>query len=379
VLLAYVGGAFFAVWSGGVLSAALLHGWIGLLPWAIYSVAAYVLGKHYERSWRTWDAAVGADEHGLYLDGRLTLTRRALRHGHLMTEGSRVFLRLHRRAPFAAPYDIEVADEGEARRLLADLRLDPQTSISEFELDWGSERRAKLVRPMRIVLSVLAMLIPVGLLRPLGEYVAVPLFFAGALLSLYFMASNVAQVTVGADGIHVKRTFSRARFIAYADVREVRLWERTLVVELNDDSKLMLHRDEEGLAHEKRIREALAQHRARNVNAAAAVNRGGRTTSEWLEATSDRRPTYRAAHVPDEELWNIVEDAAASPTERAGAALALRKELDDAGRNRLRIAAGACAEKKLRVALESVAENASDEDLEDVLEPLQDRAARRLS
>jgi hypothetical protein len=139
----------------------------------------------------------------------------------------------------------------------------------------------------------------------------------------------------------------------------------------------MLHRDEEGPALEKRIREALALHRARNVNAAAAVNRGGRTTSEWLEATSERRPTYREAHVPDEELWNIVEDAAASPTERAGAALALRRELDDAGRHRLRIAAGACAEKKLRVALESVAENASDQDLEDILEPLEDRAVRK--
>lgn len=364
--------------TGNLIGLGYWRAWFVFSIALAYAALAYVGVKLYERTRQTFEAAVRADKHGLYLDGRLVLTRRAIRHGNLMVEGERLFLRLHRRAPFAAPYDIEVADEAEARRLLADLRLDAQTSVSEFELRIGTRRRAKLRGALRVAAVVASMIGAVSVMQPFGERAAFVCMILASLLGSYFMSSNVVEVAVGADGLHVKRVIGRARFIAYADLRDVRLEGQDVHLELADGTSLALHRDEEGQALEQRIREALSLHRARNVNAAAAVNRGGRTTAAWLRDTKERGATYRRAVVPDDELWSIVEDAAASPTERAGAALALRAELDEKGQDRLRIAAGACAEKKLRVALESVAERADDEALEEVLEPLEDRRSQRV-
>ena len=88
--------------------------------------------------------------------------------------------------------------------------------------------------------------------------------------------------------------------------------------------------------------------------AAHAVARNGRSIAEWIAnaaRTSERSATYRAPIVPHDDLWRIVEDAAASPIARAGAALALRADLGAEGRARLRVAADTCAENKLRVAL----------------------------
>jgi hypothetical protein len=81
-------------------------------------------------------------------------------------------------------------------------------------------------------------------------------------------------------------------------------------------------------------------------------------------------PGYRRAAVPSASLWQIVEDPTAEPPIRAGAAVALVQALDEPGRQRLRVAAQACAAPKLRVALELVAEEAElDESrLEDALE-----------
>jgi hypothetical protein len=84
--------------------------------------------------------------------------------------------------------------------------------------------------------------------------------------------------------------------------------------------------------------------------------------------------------VPAEVLLAVVENESAAPDARAGAAVALRRtSADPASRERIRIAAQACAEPKLRVALESVARGAPDEDLVgplDALEPPARRASR---
>jgi hypothetical protein len=63
--------------------------------------------------------------------------------------------------------------------------------------------------------------------------------------------------------------------------------------------------------------------------------------------------SYRRATVSDEALWRVVQDASLDARMRAGAAVALRKVLDDAGRQRLRLVAGSTASPRLRVALEA--------------------------
>src|SRR5262249_20710300 len=85
------------------------------------------------------------------------------------------------------------------------------------------------------------------------------------------------------------------------------------------------------------------------------------------ELKSDRG--YRQSAIRDEELWRVVEDPRAPQDARAGAALLLRRSLDDAGRARVRIAADAAAAPKLRVALDAAAAG-SDEAIESALADL---------
>ena len=92
----------------------------------------------------------------------------------------------------------------------------------------------------------------------------------------------------------------------------------------------------------------------------------------WLSDVKDLAAarTYRETRLDEDRLWRMVDDPTASPATRAGAALALSAAIDDPSRARLRVAAEACVEPKLRIALLRVAEGASDAELEEALAPL---------
>jgi hypothetical protein len=79
--------------------------------------------------------------------------------------------------------------------------------------------------------------------------------------------------------------------------------------------------------------------------------------------------SYRRAVVSDETLWRVVDDASLDARMRAGAAVALRKVLDEAGRARLRVVAESTASPRLRVALRA-ASNAEEKGLAESLEDL---------
>lgn len=349
---------------------------LALIPLAVYWFGLQGLWNLYQGTWSTREGAVTSDANGVSIDGVRVLKRTSLRHGHIVKDGERLFLRLHRRAPFAAPYEFEVESENEARKLLADLRLDAQTSVSEFELRWRTERWAKTWGRAQKVLLVFGFVPALFALPMFGDKIGLAVWASYSLFASLGLTSGVTRVSVGADGLRLKRTLTRERFLSFAEVSDAKVDGKDLHLTLTDGTKMALHLDEEGPTLGERIREALTHYRARNANAATVVARGDRSTAEWIKDAKtirERDVSYRQAAVPDEQLWSIVEDASASPTERAGAALALRAELDGDGRTRLRIAAGACAEKKLRVALETMTKDADDSDLEEVLEPLEDR------
>ncbi len=84
------------------------------------------------------------------------------------------------------------------------------------------------------------------------------------------------------------------------------------------------------------------------------VGERGSRTRDWVKALrtlAQQQPGYRTSAVPQEGLWRIVESPHADRDARTGAAVALAPSLDAAGRQRLRDAATACAEPRLRVAL----------------------------
>ncbi len=69
---------------------------------------------------------------------------------------------------------------------------------------------------------------------------------------------------------------------------------------------------------------------------------------------------FRGAAVPDDELYEILQDPAAPLGRRVGAALVLRRRDGDA-RARIRVAAETSVEPRIRVALEAAADDDIDE------------------
>jgi hypothetical protein len=122
-----------------------------------------------------------------------------------------------------------------------------------------------------------------------------------------------------------------------------------------------------------RVEERLSQlaHAEAAGHAAVLVAPGGRSVQEWSKALGAvggaDAGDYRSAAVPPSELWRIVLDPSSVAGVRAGAAVALRRSLDDEGRARMRVAADESASPKIRVMLEAVASGAEERAIEEAL------------
>jgi hypothetical protein len=179
------------------------------------------------------------------------------------------------------------------------------------------------------------------------------------------------EITVGLDGITAKRR-GDARVIRFADVVNVRATQTELIVELKDGrtETLLADPDDPALraAIESRIAAAREAARGQATDAAplaALLDRAGRSLSEWRAAVArvlTAATGFRDAQITAEDMAAVVEDPTASAEQRLAAAVALGATGDSEHRARVRVAADACAVPKLRVALESAAAGAGDDD-----------------
>lgn len=231
----------------------------------------------------------------------------------------------------------------------------------------------------------------------------------GGLVIVFWGAAQAAQwflgprlgVAVGADGVLV-----RGRFIPYSRILSVEhachrehdadtgrtflLW--IVALEMVGGERVVLRTGtSEGtrnaavadLAHA--VEEARSAWIAgtRGAGAGSDILSGGeRSPAEWVRALrgagSASGGVYRAVNADVEEMSRLLDDSRAAPSARAAAAIALGACGDGTAARRLRLAAGAMANPRLRVALERIAEGGDDgeiaEALEEVLEA--DRGAR---
>jgi hypothetical protein len=334
--------------------------WASILVPLFYMTGIYGLARAWLGNWRSLRGHVRADENGLFLDGKRVVARKRLLHGYVHIDGATQFLRLARRSLLTPrPIDIEITDESQANELLAAMRLDAKTSVGEYAMLHG-HRRTALVKESAVVGVMLALLTGffLGLLHPSTPFqvtITTGIGFAVSTLSvLLYGISQAIRLSVGADGILLWRWPGSRRFISFADIREVTAEGRDFTIILRDDTKLAVHQGSDFAENERdnsalvgRIRAALAAYR--ETPAAPRIS--------GIDVTSDKRASYRTTALPEDQLWRIVEDPSAPASERTAAAGALRLELDDSGRQRLRVAAGASASKELRVALEELAED----------------------
>ena len=95
--------------------------------------------------------------------------------------------------------------------------------------------------------------------------------------------------------------------------------------------------------------------------AVLALPRGERSVDAWLkELRGAHGGGYRDLAMSDEQLFDILEDAAAGDAVRAAAAVCLAARKDDEVTQKLRVAADDVAAPKLRVALDATLEEDDD-------------------
>jgi len=181
----------------------------------------------------------------------------------------------------------------------------------------------------------------------------------GTWLSVRALSSTT--VMIGNDGLWLKRTLWRRRFVPFEQLDD--MWRAEKSVWLTTGSSRIRLRCVNGLAAEALIDRVERARDAREEAAGAAdldeLDRAGRSLREWrqhLTQLLERGSRYRTRALQRDDVLRVAEDPAASPERRVGAAFALAACADDAERKRLRIAAESCAHRPLRIALQSATE-----------------------
>ncbi len=348
-------------------------------------------------------ARVRADREGVWANGELLVPSEAIADGFFQPRfardlgrasslGSSVRL-VDRRGRIL--FEAE-AEEREALDMLAALGLDPGSKRAEFT--GSSPMYSTLGRNLLFVFGTTAATLLVAItLASMGIKAAGPLF-PMLMVPVVLAGLLPSKIAIGVDGVLV-RWFWQKKFIPMSQIAHLAPeGERTIKITLVDGrqevlytsvrrrnnldaeegSSAWLHRD----AVLARMREALATFRARGPTAqiSALVGKGTRTRGEWLDALGKLREAeggYRDTVVRDEDLWSVVEDPSAPEDARAGAAMLLRRSLDEEGKARVRVAASAAASPRLRVALDATACEEDDSAVRSALEELADEDEER--
>jgi hypothetical protein len=332
-------------------------------------------------------ARVRADARGLFLDGKLAIGAPRVRAGWVQPRPHGPPI-VHVSARRARDVELVVRDIERGRALLRALEVDAAQASAQF---WTYARPLGEPRAFARAASLGGLVLAFGLVA--GQ--STPLALALAVVALFVLFSGVAvptRVTVGADGV-LLRWLGTQRFVAWPSVVAVEAFDGGVVLALDGGRWLTLRTP---AAHERhhperdamveRMRTAwrpYAQHDAEEPTA-RLLRRAGARTAEWVRSMRGMLPGtshegYRVAAMPPERLWQLVENPRSDRAARTGAALALAPSLDEQGRERLRAAADACAEPRLRLALSTAATTAasggSDEELAALLDAIESEAA----
>ena len=229
-----------------------------------------------------------------------------------------------------------------------------------------------------VLLGIVVLTVSAGELAPsvstLGRVavVAAIVGFCAAAVAAFAHYIAPGRAIVGTDGVRVARLFSR-RFVPYERLRALSMWRDAVRLETDDGDVSLDTRSfvsdapgsREALA--ARLKEAIEIFRGERLAAVSLdlFARKGLPVAAWREEVrrvSQGGADYRSVVLESEEIARLAEDPATPAERRVGAVLSLaERPLDAALRERLRVAAGASANPRLRVALE----RALDGELED--------------
>jgi hypothetical protein len=170
-----------------------------------------------------------------------------------------------------------------------------------------------------------------------------------------------ATVTIGSDGVRVKRSFWPMRFVPFEDL-DVAICSGPDLVLATQKRRFRIGCQNFAAAdaiavrieHMRRMR--LQDGRGLDLS---MLERGERSPDDWcthVASLAERGANYREQAFERSDLLAVVENPNITPERRVGAALAVAARAADNERQRLRIAAEACAHPRLRVALARAAQ-----------------------
>ncbi len=275
----------------------------------------------------------------------------------------------------AAPLLVRVTDVEDGRRLVRALGLDPTRRLAEMRAPSWVLTRYPRATPFVVAAAAILWALPLFSSSPLFVFARWVLYLASIAVVLW-----PSRVAVGADGLLI-RWLAYRRFIRFADVRDMHVVERRnrrvarIVLRSGEALELLLTTRQgapRSAALVERIEEGLLAARASAGEFLPYLPaRADKPVRQWLEELRGfgmGMATHRTAAADPEALARVVESAAATPKDRAAAAVALAAS--DGGVPRLRVAAEAVAEPKLRVAIDAVA-GGDEAALEEALDELE--------
>lgn len=226
-----------------------------------------------------------------------------------------------------------------------------------------------------LIMAVLGLAMLVGGLAVLARELdrAVPSILVGALtvalgvwcLSRALVRAAPWSIRIGTDGLVLKRL--RRRFLSFHKLKAAEAIGSEIALDRADEEplRILTSSPEEAAAVVARILHAKAAgERGSEAGRLTVLDRAGRSLDEWRQelASLVRPGAYRERRVSPADLAEVVEDARAPICRRVAAAVALAGS-EESVRRRARVAVDACAEPRLRVALDKALEGEIDEEL----------------
>lgn len=315
---------------------------------------------------------VGADARGLSVDGALVVPREEILRTKVNDELDGSCSVIIERRGFLPSHVVHV-ESARIAQALADTLEQPASEVVVFDAlpPWAHRMRwlALVLTTSPWIVFNLLRFSPVWMLAfVLGLY---------ALIALPIILPQ--KIAVGDDGI-LMRWAGRRRFVPFARLREARATSLGLELDLDDEHDLeirLTHRAGGASAVRTsildRIEEALAHHRAGGpAEDEALLTRGDRSLDTWMHDMqtlgTHGTASYRNIAIPRERLWAVLENPAADPSARQGAALALRAGLDEDDRERLTTIAQKSASPRVRLAALAIAQASGAPELRYALE-----------
>lgn len=331
------------------------------------------------------------DGREVQFDGERLCGRDELRAGMLVPKDGRVYVKLGRGAVRPARW-LLAESEAEGRAVLCALGLDASQTAATFR---GLSPYFALPGPVQMLLGLLLGVVAFASNAAVGAFIGVPAFLAAALVFLVG-AFYPSALSIGTDGILWRWLWWR-RFYPYAEVQRVGavqravLGKRYLGLEIQTKAGRTKYLpmgkarwDEEAFgAAVERVREAMGVYAAiAQGGPVGALERAGREPREWLAALRRLGAgaiDHRTPAVRPDDLVRVATDPTAGPTARVSAAVAIAASPNEADIERVRVAASAAVEPRLRVALtKAITPGTSEQELTSLLRELEaDDQARR--